>query len=374
MIEPRRFLEILSQKGIGLFTGVPDSLLSGFCAALPGPGPGHLVAANEGNAVGLAAGHFLATGRPALVYMQNSGLGNAVNPLASLADPEVYGLPMLLLIGWRGQPGVKDEPQHVKQGRITPALLEALEIPFAIIGPDSGPEAELDRLWKTMMDGRRPVALLARAGTFGSGKSAAGPRAADATAMSREEAIETVLELLQPDDLIVSTTGKASRELFELRKKRGEDPADFLTVGGMGHASSIALGAALARPDRRLVVFDGDGALLMHLGALALAGTLRPANLIHIVLNNYCHESVGGQPTCSAGLDLGLIAEGCGYPSRARAVDPGQLRAVWPALAGAPGPHFLELALRPGSRADLGRPKSSPADNRDRFMRRCQGR
>lgn len=370
MIEATDFLKRLEEKGVAFYTGVPDSLLSAFCAALPEVGPGHVIAANEGNAVGLAAGHFLASGRQAVVYMQNSGLGNAVNPLTSLADPEVYSLPMLLIIGWRGEPGVKDEPQHVKQGRISPALLEVLEIPYAVLGPESDLQVELDRLWDQMTAGSRPVALLVRAGTFSPAKSAAPTRESTPT-LAREAAIETLLELLDPSDLIVSTTGKTSRELFELRKKRGEAPADFLTVGSMGHASSIALGAALARPDRRLVVLDGDGALLMHLGALALSGSLRPPNLIEVLLNNYCHESVGGQPTCSLGLDFASIAGGCGFRSTARAGSTEEIRRAWAAFAALSGPHFLEISLCPGSRPDLGRPDCSPVENKNGFRRRC---
>jgi phosphonopyruvate decarboxylase len=366
MADAHFLVELLRRKGVTFFTGVPDSLLAGFSAALPEVGSGHLIAANEGNAVGLAAGYYLAAGRPTVVYMQNSGLGNAVNPLASLADPEVYAIPMLLIIGWRGEPGVKDEPQHVKQGRITPALLEALEIPFRLIGPASDLAAEVEHIWGEMMARSGPAALLVRAGAFGSAKTANG--ADTGAGFRREAALAVILNHLTPKDMVVSTTGKTSRELFELRQRRGEEQADFLTVGSMGHASSIALGAALARPERRLVVLDGDGALLMHLGALALSGALKPPNLVHVLLNNHCHESVGGQPTCSPGLDFACIAEACGYRSVGRAESEADIRAHWPEMTGAAGPHLLEIVLRPGSRPDLGRPTCSPLENKERFI------
>ena len=365
MIDAVKFIDILRRQGAGLFTGVPDSLLGGFCAALESAGVTHLPAANEGNAVALAAGHFLATGRPAVVYMQNSGLGNAVNPLTSLTDREVYALPLLLVIGWRGEPGVNDEPQHVKQGRITPGLLELLEIPYRIITADSDIAAETGRAWAAMIDSQAPAALLIKADSF---KKTSSGQPALQDGLRREAALECLLNLFSPRDLLVATTGKTGRELYELRVKRGEPQADFLTVGGMGHASSIALGASVARPDRRLICLDGDGAALMHLGVLALIGAERPANFIHILLNNRCHESVGGQPTCGLGLDFAALAQTCGYRSGRKVAGLEEIQAAWPAIDQSPGPHFLEIDLCPGSRSDLGRPGNTPRQGRDSFM------
>jgi len=371
MIDPQYFLEILERKGAGLFTGVPDSLLAGLCDVLSGSAQ-HLPAPNEGSAVALAAGHYMATGRPAVVYMQNSGLGNAVNPLVSLADPEIYALPMLLIVGWRGEAGLKDEPQHVKQGRLTPAFLEVLEIPYRIVGPDSNLEEETDRIWEKMQSRSGPAALLIRKGTFGASENQKAQPGLEfnRALLTREEAVECVLEGLSPRDMVVSTTGRASRELWELRLKRGEICADFLTVGSMGHASATALAAARARPDRRFICLDGDGALLMHLGLLALIGTAGPANFLHILLNNSCHESVGGQPVCAVGLDWPRLALDCGYASARRLAGRGEIAEAFETTGESGGPHFFEITVAPGSRADLGRPGLAPKENRARFMER----
>lgn len=365
MIDAGEFIQILQDKGAGLFTGVPDSLLGSFCATLESPEINHLPAANEGNAVALACGHFLATGRPAVVYMQNSGLGNAVNPLTSLADREVYSIPLLLVIGWRGEPGVPDEPQHVKQGRITPALLDLLEVPYRVIDAESNVTEEVDQVWADMLEKQQPAALLIKADSFTKVSSAPrDPR----SSLRREKVLECLLDLFSPQDLIVATTGKTGRELYELRVKRGEPLNDFLTVGSMGHASSIALGAALARPDRRLICLDGDGAALMHLGAMAMIGAERPANFIHILLNNRCHESVGGQPTCGLEFNFTALARTCGYRSGWKAEKFVEIKEVWRDFDQSPGPHFLEINIAPGARKDLGRPKNTPRQGRDCFM------
>jgi phosphonopyruvate decarboxylase len=376
MIDPQCFINVMRQKGLSFFTGVPDSYLKNLSACLCSvkPPERHITAANEGNAVGLAIGHYLASGQPAVVYMQNSGLGNTINPLTSLADREVYSVPMLLVIGWRGEPGFKDEPQHIKQGRVTPGLLELLEIPFRVIGPESEIEDELAGLWPLMLSGKRPVAILVRDKTFSKYPDAAPGQMNRSSSLLRENALETILNHLRPADCLVATTGKAGRELFELRIKRGETPTDFLTVGGMGHASSIALGAALGRPEKRFICLDGDGALLMHFGAMGVIGSLRPQNFLHILLNNYCHESVGGQPTCSSALNFGSISIACGYASYSFAATEHELIAAMKNTDELPGPHFLELGLAPGSRADLGRPTTTPRQNLDQFMVQLKAR
>lgn len=371
MIDPHFFLHVLQAKGIDFFTGVPDSQLKELCSTLlcKLPPEKHVIAANEGNALGLAMGHYLATSRPAVVYMQNSGLGNIINPLASLADREVYAIPALLLIGWRGQPGKKDEPQHVKQGRISPALLETLEVPYRIMDGDEDPAAIVDAVWEEMHRVSMPAAILIKAGAFSKGEKPMPPLLENAPTMQREAAIATILDLLEKKDCLLATTGKTGRELFELRVARAEAQQDFLSVGGMGHCSSIALGAALAMPDRRFVCLDGDGALILHMGAMGLAGNLRPPNFIHVVCNNFCHESVGGQPTCAGTMDFVSIAKACGYASQHRARSPEDISRVFSSIAASPGPHFVELILAKGSRANLGRPTSSPMQNKLQFMK-----
>ncbi len=294
------FLDLCLKNGIDFFTGVPDSQLKGLCnelyARYGAAGKTHIVAHNEGGAVGLCAGHYLATGRPALCYMQNSGLGNAVNPLASLMDTKVYRLPCLLVIGWRGEPGVHDEPQHVRQGEITPGQLELLDIPYEILSVSDSEEAFISvfrRLLAALGEGRC-AALVVRKGAL---KSDANPRYGNDFAMTREAVAEQILLAADPLDVIVSTTGKLSREIFEIRERSGQDHArDFLTVGSMGHASMIALRIAQEKPDRRVWCLDGDGAMLMHLGALEIIGRAAPDNLLHVVFNNQAHETVGGMP------------------------------------------------------------------------------
>ncbi|MCZ8167488.1 phosphonopyruvate decarboxylase [Silanimonas sp.] len=368
MIPPEKLYRLLQSRGIGLFAGVPDSLLANFCAYVDDNGEdgSHVITANEGNAVALAAGYHMATGKFCAVYMQNSGLGNAINPLTSLADPEVYRLPMLLIIGWRGEPGVKDEPQHVKQGRVTLGQLELLGVPCRVLEAGSDAEAVVDELFADMARTNAPVALVVRKDTFAKYKSLR--KAESLSDMTREQALDTLLALTGSDDLIISTTGKTSREVFELRVRRGEAQRDFLTVGGMGHTSSIALGVALGQPKRRVVCLDGDGSLLMHLGAMPVIGSLKPARLIHVLLNNAAHESVGGQPTAAGSIDFAAIALGSGYAAHRVAGDPASLRAAWRELVDHQGPVLLEVRIKAGSRDDLGRPTSSAEENKRAFM------
>lgn len=371
MIAPKQLFEALVAKGIGFFTGVPDSLLKSFCAYVDdhGGSVGHVIAANEGNAVAMALGFHLATGRYAAVYMQNSGLGNAVNPLTSLADPEVYRVPMLLIVGWRGEPGVHDEPQHVKQGRISREQLDLLEIPHWILDADSDVASLLDEALARMTTSGAPVALLVRKDAFADYKGGRKPE--NRAKLGREEALRQLLALAG-DDLVVSTTGKTSREVFELRAQSGDAQRDFLTVGGMGHTSSIALGVALGNPERRVVCLDGDGSALMHLGAMAIIGDLKPKNMIHVLLNNAAHESVGGQPTVAGRMDFEAIARACGYRDYLRADDAAGVAEAWAKLRAQPGPALLEIDISVGSRADLGRPTSTPEENKLAFMQAAQ--
>ena len=350
MISPERLVNACRASGIGLFCGVPDSLLKSFCAFVTDNlGDRHVITANEGGAIALAAGHYLATEELACVYMQNSGQGNAVNPLASLADPDVYSIPMVLLVGWRGEPGVKDEPQHVKQGKITISLFETLGIPTEILPDDEFLAQDVvTRMVVRAKEESRPVALVVRKGLFAEYKLKS--RRPDIADRRREAVIEEILGGLPPDAVVVSTTGMISREVYETRDRRGEGHGrDFLTVGSMGHALMIALGIARAQSKRLIYCIDGDGASIMQMGNLAIAGRSGCANLTHIVLNNAAHDSVGGQPTVGAEIDLEAIAKACGYNS-----------------AGAPVFRMVKVAK--GARADLGRPKERPQENKRLFM------
>lgn len=366
-LDPSEFRSILEKNGIRFFTGVPDSLLKEFCLEVSErAGDQHVITANEGSAVALASGWHLATGETALVYLQNSGLGNTVNPLVSLADPAVYGVPMLLLIGWRGEPGTKDEPQHVRQGSITLSLLDTLGVPHNICPADAASaEQTVQDLLATARSERRPVALVVPAGTFGT--CAVESSRSNDGALSREEAIEEVVARVGSAH-VVATTGMISRELFELREKRGErHDRDFLTVGSMGHASAIALGVALAHPDEPVYCFDGDGALLMHAGTVAAIGTAAPKHFRHIVFNNDAHDSVGGQPTAGSHTDFPKLALSCGYTYAASASDADSLARALTELESVTGPALLEVRVRRGARSDLGRPTQTPQESADAF-------
>jgi phosphonopyruvate decarboxylase len=371
MLQCRETFEQLRANGIGFFAGVPDSALADFCAYVTDHAEpqAHIITANEGSAVALATGYHLATGDTALVYMQNSGQGNAINPLVSLADPEVYAIPMLLLIGWRGEPGKPDEPQHVKQGKITLPLLECLGLPYQIL--PVVPEAAAGAIEKAVETARRnsaPYALVVKRGSFA--PYPVQKRVATPYAMSREQAVKLLVNHLNPSDVIVSTTGKASRELFEYRIALGQEPGrDFLTVGSMGHASQIALGMALHSPNRQICCFDGDGALLMHMGSLATVGHCRPGNFKHFVLNNGSHDSVGGQPTVGLDIDIPALARAYGYPFATRAETAEDLAVEITRMMKERGPALMEIRVNRGARSDLGRPTSTPLQNKQAFIR-----
>lgn len=373
MIDTNDFIQGLDKAGIRFVTGVPDSLLKDICACITSRfrPEQHVIATNEGSAVGLAVGHYLATSRPALVYMQNSGLGNVVNPVTSLADPAVYAVPMVLMVGWRGellddQTQVHDEPQHVKQGLITLTQLDTLGIPYRILdGANSEIDAILQQAVADALARSGPVALVVRKNTFAKFELAASKQ--EGVELTREEAIRQILAVAPGDTPIVSTTGMASRELFELRKgAQAGHHRDFLTVGGMGHASQIAAGIALARPDRTVLCLDGDGAVLMHAGALAVGADC--PNLVHVVLNNEAHDSVGGQPTKGNVLRFDRIAEAFGYRQVARVATGDDLRQALGRLLDGEGSALLEVRCKRGARKDLGRPDRTPVQNKTDFM------
>lgn len=375
-MSPQAFFDALTSEGVSFFTGVPDSLLKEFCTFVDASlaSEQHIIAANEGSAVGLACGNYLATGHTPFVYLQNSGLGNIVNPLLSLADPEVYSIPMIVMVGWRGSPGVKDEPQHIKQGRVTPAMLDAMEIPYRVLDADSGVDVAS---WAAQQAAERsgPVVILVQKGAFSAAGLSSKDDIVDTIPLKREEAISILVELLGPEHTVVATTGMISRELYEQRKLRGMDQAqDFLTVGSMGHSSQIAYGIANARPDLSIVCLDGDGAALMHLGGFATIGAGPNVKMLHIVLNNGAHDSVGGQPTVAFTASLNAIASACGYrQSVGPLTTKSEIEAAIGQLAGSDGPNYLEIRVQKGSRADLGRPKETPLENKALFVNRLAG-
>lgn len=373
MLSPALFYDSLRAANISFFTGVPDSLLKDFCAYVADHAETeeNLIAANEGAAIALAAGHHLATGCCALVYLQNSGLGNALNPLVSLADTEVYSIPMLILVGWRGEPGKPDEPQHVKQGQVTRELLDCIGIPHAVLPTDVHEAQELvSRAAEHMQQHKSPFAIVVADGTFEKYAQLADDTDFD---MRREDAVRGIASKIGSSAIVVATTGKTARELFEYRKEAGASHAnDFLTVGSMGHASQIALAIAMARRDRQVICLDGDGALIMHMGSLAISGTRGTGNFKHIVINNGAHDSVGGQPTAGHDIDVCEIARACRYRSAERIATSGDLDAAIDRLLAAEGPALLEIATAKGARSDLGRPTISPVENKQSFMRNLE--
>lgn len=357
--------------GAEFYTGVPDSQLKSLCNYLINTygidSQHHIIAANEGNCTAMAAGYYLATGKVPVVYMQNSGEGNIINPVASLLNEKVYGIPVIFVIGWRGEPGVHDEPQHIYQGEITLKLLESMGIRFLVIDKDTK-ESELVNAMQdfrnTLAEGK-DVAFVIKKGGLTYDQDV---KYQNKYSMKREDIIRHIVHVSE-NDPIVSTTGKASRELFEIREANGQGhQLDFLTVGSMGHSSSIALGIALQKPDMRIWCIDGDGAVLMHMGAMAVLGAYKPNNLIHIIINNNAHETVGGMPTVSENIDLVSIAKGCGYP---HAVCVENFEALDSELASAKhrrGLSMIEVKSAIGARENLGRPTTTAAENKRVFM------
>lgn len=366
--------ELINSFGAEFYTGVPDSQLKELCNYLianKGIGTEHIIAANEGNCTALAAGYHLATGKIPVVYLQNSGIGNIINPVASLLNDKVYAIPCIFIVGWRGEPGVKDEPQHVYQGEVTIKLLEDMDIKTCIIDKNTCRE-DIDIAMKgfqLLLQKGKSVAFVVRKGALSSQEKI---EYTNEYATSREEIIEHIVKSAG-DDIIVSTTGKASRELFEIREKNKQGHEhDFLTVGSMGHSSSIALGIALNKPNQKVWCIDGDGAALMHMGAMAVIGTNKPKNMIHIVLNNEAHETVGGMPTVAGQIDMCKIAEGCGYPIVKKVVSIDELDDVLYQTKEDSQLTFIEIKCGLGARENLGRPTISARDNKDNFMKYLQ--
>ncbi|MDJ0824058.1 MAG: phosphonopyruvate decarboxylase [Rhodobacter sp.] len=379
MLDALDFLDDLTGMGLRNFFGVPDSLLSALTQGIEAraaDGAFSLeITANEGAAMGLAIGSYLATAEPAAVFLQNSGLGNLVNPLTSLAHPKVYSTPMLLIVGWRGEildgEQVKDEPQHVFQGEITLKMLDLLEVPYQVIGPDmTRARAAETAAWllSSAKTASKPTALVIRKDSFFPAPKTEAPASAYP---AREAAIAVALSAIGSDTPIVATTGKISREVYELRLRDSLPVPAFLTVGGMGHAAMIAAGLARERPGRKVACFDGDGAVLMHAGSLATAA--KADNLIHLVLNNQVHDSVGGHATAGPDLHLDAVARAFGYKAAVRITELADIAPAIREAAAAPCACFLEIMVAPGARAGLGRPKDHPAQAKAAFMRALDG-
>lgn len=368
MINTEEFYNYLLSKNIDLFTGVPDSLLKNFCACVTDNSNNkNIIAANEGNSIAIASGYNIATGKYALVYMQNSGLGNTVNPLVSLADEEVYSIPMLLLVGWRGEPNVHDEPQHKKQGKITLSLLECMNIEYKILGENY--KEDVDYCFNYMKENSKPIALVVKKGTFSDYKK---KESLNNYEMTREEALDIIINSLDEEDFIVSTTGKTSRELFELREKYNMKHAnDFLTVGSMGHTSSIALGMSLGT-NKNIYCIDGDGSFIMHMGGLGIVAKNANSNYKYILINNGAHESVGGQPTIAFDIDIKKILLGLGFEKVIEVKDKENLKLAINELKNS-SKAALIINTKMGSREDLGRPTISPIDNKNNFENKIRG-
>lgn len=372
MIGADLFVDEIEKLGIDFFTGVPDSQLKPFTNEIIsryGVGRKNVIAANEGNAVGLASGYYIATDKPGCVYLQNSGLGNIFNPVTSLTNEEVYGIPVLYVVGWRGEPDVHDEPQHVFQGKITLQTLKLLNIKAFDIHKDITVEkmSEIFNEISQRFLNRESSALVIRKGAL---ENKTKVQFSNHNTLVRESAIKKIIECIPKESLITSTTGKISRELYENRELNGErHEKDFLTVGSMGHASSIALGQALSQKNKKIVCIDGDGAVIMHMGAMATIGAYEPVNLLHIVLDNSAHETVGGIPTISNKMDFVSIAKAVGYKEAYEVDNLNDLESVLKESVKKEKLIFIRVLVTIGSRENLGRPKEKPIDNLEKFKK-----
>ena len=367
-MDTKLFLDLLKDElNCSYYTGVPDSQLKELCYYLTkNESKNHLICANEGNAVAVAAGHYLSTGKPSVVYLQNSGLGNIVNPVASLLNNKVYGIPCVFVVGWRGEPNVHDEPQHIFQGEITLDLLKVLNIHSIVIDKDTDIDSLREEIEKEkdFFKAGNSIAIVVKKGAFNSVEKV---KAENDFSLNREEVIEKITEYAK-QDLIVCTTGKASRELFEIRENAKQSHKyDFLTVGSMGHASSIAYGIS-KNIDKKVWCIDGDGAILMHLGAMSIIGNQKPKNMVHILINNQAHETVGGMPTSSNTMNYCAVAKACGYAKQYSVTTKEQLEEVLAMTENSNELTFVEICVGLGSRPDLGRPTTTPEQNKKMFM------
>ena len=355
MVNQKELFDALGEMGVDFFTGVPDSLLNDFCLYMTNNlmAKQHVMAANEGNAIGVAAGHYMATGKLPLVYMQNSGIGNATNPLLSLTHDCVYGIPMLLVIGWRGDPSINDHAQHKKQGELTPVLMSDMDIPYAILDDENTVIEKFRWAADKAREISSPVALIAKKAILTQKEKK--QQYPENRLMNREEAVSAVVDVFGEDAVYLGTTGRATREVHEQLIAHGiGEGHEWQNVGSMGHVSSVGLGLALARPDKRIVVFDGDAAVVMHMGALATNCRYKAGNMVHIVLNNGVNESVGGQPSAGYLIDLTAVARACGYRTVGHAVETKEeLQQIVRENQTGEMPLFIDVHVRQGIRSDL---------------------
>jgi len=376
MISPKELFKIFNSNDLTFFTGVPDSTFKGWMSFLEkehGKKLTQIIAANECEAIGIAAGYHLSTGKTSVVYMQNSGFGKTVNPLTSLCDPDVYSIPLILMIGWRGEPGKKDEPQHKKMGRIMIPLLDTLEIPYKQM-PSNLNDAKkvIAEIKNISIKNKRPVALIVKKEIISTEDCK--EKSIKDIEMNREDAIKTIIDELKGNEIIVSTTGKTSRELYEYRIERKEKPRDFYTVGSMGCAAAISLGIAIKKPKKKIFVFDGDGSIIMQMGSLATIGHYKPKNFNHIVFDNCAHDSTGGQTTVSKTVDFKKVANACGYKNVKNVEKKKDLKKAIQNISSIKGPNMIIVNVKKGSRKNLGRPTTTPKENKDSFMQHIKER
>ncbi len=366
MINTKQFYDYLISKNLDFFAGVPDSLLKNLCACIKenSDSKHNIITANEGNAIAMACGYHMSSNKYGVVYMQNSGLGNAVNPLLSLADEDVYNIPMLLIIGWRGEPGKKDEPQHVKQGKLTLPLLETMGIEYMIL--DSNFQEQIDKCCQYMQETNKPIALVVRKDSFEDYNIT---KDKNNYILTREESLDTIIKELNDDDFIVSTTGKTSREIFELREKYGQEHSnDFLTVGSMGHTASIAFGLCI-NTNKNVYCIDGDGSFIMHMGGFAVIGQNPCDNFKYILINNGAHESVGGQPTVGFNIKIDEILKAVGFKEVYKATTEEEIKQAISKMK-ENSMEALIIYTKQGSRKDLGRPTTTPIENKKALMKK----
>jgi len=368
MVSCEDFADLCKKHDLTFFTGVPDSTFKSWMSFLNDSKNNmkNTITVNECEAIAVASGYHLATGKLGIVYMQNSGFGKTVNPITSLVDPDVYSIPMILMIGWRGEPGEKDEPQHKKMGRIMTHMLQTMEIPYEILSDNPNVvDTQLKNAVSMAKKSGGPYALIVRSETF---SEYIGEKTPGKYEMKREDAIITIIDSLNKDDIVISTTGKTSRELFEYREhKKQSHGNDFYTVGSMG--CSLAIGFEIAENNKRKVfVLDGDGAVLMQLGSFATIGHYKPKNLYHILFDNSVHESTGGQPTVSNTVNFEKVAEACGYKYTSTVKTKIELENEIKNIKNKEGPVLIVVKISAGSRKDLGRPTLTPIQNKKSFM------
>lgn len=368
MIDTKDFYNSLIKNNFDFFVGVPDSLLKDFCLCVNDLSKkNHIITANEGNAIAIASGYNITTSKYGVVYMQNSGLGNIVNPLLSLVDEKVYKIPMLLIIGYRGEPNIKDEPQHIKQGELTLPLLETLGIKYFIL--DENYKEQIDQCYNYIKQTDKPIALVVKKNSFSKYEKEQNNN--NLNKLSREEALKIIIDNIDENSFIVSTTGKTSREIFEIREKNKTSHAnDFLTVGSMGHTSSLALGISL-NTEKNIYCIDGDGAFIMHMGGLAVAVQNAKKNFRYILINNGCHESVGGQPTIAYSIDIKKILLGFGFK---KVFVVNNKNDIITALKQQKEKEKIAIVINvnTNSRINLGRPTTTPIYNKEQFQKRIR--